>query len=645
MVTVTRVGVGDIGTAATDGAGQWSFNYTGTVLPPGDHNFTATAADAAGNVSLASAAFLVTIDQTAPLAPSITAITEDTGSSNSDGITSDAGLILSGLAEANSQVTLTRVGTGVIGTTTANSTGVWQFDYTGITLPPGPHTFTATAMDAAGNTSAVSANFQVVVDQTAPQAPVIARITDDTGLSTTDGITSDPSLIFSGLAEANSVVELTRIGAGTIGTAVADAAGSWSFDYTGVTLADGSHSFTATARDAAGNTSDVSLTFNVLVDTIAPLGPVITAITNDTGASTSDEITNDNTLILSGTAEANSEVTLMRAGTGVIGTATANGSGVWSFDYTGITLADGSHSFTATAADAAGNVSAASLGFSVTVDTSAPLAPLFGSITDDTGASTSDEITNDPTLILSGTSEANSVVELTRVGVGVIGTATANAAGSWSFDYTGIPLPAGTHNFTAKAMDAAGNISAVSATFPVVVDVTAPQAPVMTGIADDTGSSNSDGITSDNTLMLSGAAEANSVVKITRVGTGLIGTITADGTGAWSFDYTGTMLEEGPHSFTATATDAAGNTSGTSAIFSVIVDQTAPAAPAITAIMDDTGASGNDRITNDPNLVLSGTAEANSIVELTHVGIGVIGTATTNGSGVWSFNYAGTTLV
>ncbi len=272
------------------------------------------------------------------------------------------------------------------------------------------------------------------------------------------------------------------------------------------------------------------------------------------------------------------------------------------------------------------------------------MAPLFGSITDDTGASTSDEITNDPTLILSGTSEANSVVELTRVNVGVIGTATANAAGSWSFDYTGIPLPAGTHNFTAKAMDAAGNVSAVSATFPVVVDVTAPQAPVMTGIADDTGSSNSDGITSDNTLMLSGTAEANSVVKITRVGTGLIGTITADGTGAWSFDYTGTMLEEGPHSFTATATDAAGNTSGTSAIFSVIVDRTAPAAPAITAIMDDTGASGSDRVTNDPNLVLSGTAEANSIVELIHVGIGVIGTATTNGSGVWSFNYTGTTL-
>ena len=72
-------------------------------------------------------------------------------------------------------------------------------------------------------------------------------------------------------------------------------------------------------------------------------------------------------------------------------------------------------------------------------------------VTEDTGESNSDRITNDPTLFLSGTAEANSVVELTRLGVGVIGTTTANAAGSWSFDYTGTTLPEGMHNFTARA--------------------------------------------------------------------------------------------------------------------------------------------------------------------------------------------------
>ena len=43
----------------------------------------------------------------------------------------------------------------------------------------------------------------------------------------------------------------------------------------------------------------------------------------------------------------------------------------------------------------------------------------------------------------------------------------------------------------------------------------------------------------------------------TRVGTGVIGTTTADGNGNWSFDYTGTPLTAGSYSFTATAKDAA----------------------------------------------------------------------------------------
>ena len=70
---------------------------------------------------------------------------------------------------------------------------------------------------------------------------------------------------------------------------------------------------------------------------------MITAVTNDTGVSSTDRITNDNTLILSGTAEANSLVTLTRIGMGAIGTATADATGIWSFDYTGTMLANGSH--------------------------------------------------------------------------------------------------------------------------------------------------------------------------------------------------------------------------------------------------------------------------------------------------------------
>src|SRR5204862_519040 len=97
-----------------------------------------------------------------------------------------------------------------------------------------------------------------------------------------------------------------------------------------------------------------------------------------------------------------------------------------------------------------------------------------------------------------------------------------------------------------------------------------------TGVTTDSGSSSTDNNTSDQTLILNGTAEANSLVTITRTGTGVIGSATTNGAGAWSFDYTGTTLAEGNYTFTATATDQAGNVSPASAVFSVTVDLTAP---------------------------------------------------------------------
>ena len=64
-------------------------------------------------------------------------------------------------------------------------------------------------------------------------------------------------------------------------------------------------------------------------------------------------------------------------------------------------LANGAHSLTATATDAAGNTSAASSALSVTIDTSAPVAPAIASFSTDSGT-VGDGITNDNTLTLTG---------------------------------------------------------------------------------------------------------------------------------------------------------------------------------------------------------------------------------------------------
>ena len=93
--------------------------------------------------------------------------------------------------------------------------------------------------------------------------------------------------------------------------------------------------------------------------------PSIAAYSTDSGTA-GDGVTNDNTLTLTGNAEANATVKVYDGAT-LLGSATADGSGNWS--YTTAALANGAHSLTATATDVAGNTSAASSALSVTIDT------------------------------------------------------------------------------------------------------------------------------------------------------------------------------------------------------------------------------------------------------------------------------------
>jgi autotransporter-associated beta strand protein len=290
----------------------------------------------------------------------VTGITPDTGLSVSDGITNAATLILTGhaadttgAAGAGSTISVVRAGFGVIGTTTADAGGVWSFDYTGTSLTEGAHAFSAIASNN-GHAGVESAPFNVVVDTTPPAAPVVAAA-------------SGAPLVFVGTAEAGSIVTLDRAGVGVAGSTTADDSGHWTL-VSDITLETGSALFTATAADPAGNTSPVS----------EPLGldtgiavPAITAVAPDNGISDSDALTNSPTLTLSGVSAPGATVVVARADLGLIGSTAADGSGQWSLDYTGTTLAAGSYIFRA-AAHENGNFSPFSADFPVTIDTVAP---------------------------------------------------------------------------------------------------------------------------------------------------------------------------------------------------------------------------------------------------------------------------------
>src|SRR6185503_6988436 len=258
----------------------------------------------------------------------------------------------------------------------------------------------------------------------------------------------------------------------------------------------------------------------------------------------------------------------------------------------------GAHSLTATATDVAGNTSAASAALNVTIDTSAPATPAIASYSTDSGTA-GDGITNDNTLTLTGSAEANATVKVYD-GVTLLGSATANGAGAWSFT-TGA-LANGGHSLTATATDVAGNTSAASSALSVTIDASAPVTPVIASYSTDSGTVG-DAITNDNTLTLTGSAEANATVKVYD-GATLLGSATADGSGNWTF--TTGALANGGHSLTATATDVAGNTSAASSALSVTIDASAPVTPVIASFSTDSGVAG-DHITNDNTLTLVGS--------------------------------------
>ena len=604
-------GATSLGTTTADGSGNWSF--TAGTLTDGAHSITATVTDGTGT-SPASTALDLTIDTTAPGAPTIASFSNDSGTVG-DGLTNDNTPTLSGTAEANSTVTVYD-GATALGTTTADGSGNWS--YTTGTLSDGSHSLTAKATDAAGNQGAASASLSLTVDTTAPGAPVISGYGIDSG-TVGDGLTNDNTPTLSGTAEANSTVTVYD-GSTALGTTSADGSGNWS--YTTGTLSDGSHSLTAKATDAAGNQGVASSALSLTIDTVAPGAPVISGFTTDSGT-VGDGLTNDNTPTLSGTAAAASTVTVYDGST-ALGTTTADGSGAWSYT-TGI-LSDGAHSLTAKATDAAGNQGVASSALSLTIDTTAPVTPVIGGFTPDSGT-VGDGLTNDNTPTLSGTAEASSTITVYD-GSTALGTTTADGSGAWS--YTTGTLSDGAHSLTVKSTDAAGNASTSSA-FSLTIDTVAPGAPVISGFTNDSGTVG-DGITNDNTPTLSGTAAAGSTITVYDGSTAL-GTTTADGSGAWS--YTTGTLSDGAHSLTAKATDAAGNQGAASSALSLTIDTVAPTAPVIGGFATDSGTVG-DGLTNDNTPTLSGTATAGSTVTV-YDGSTALGTATADGSGAWSY--------
>jgi Ca2+-binding RTX toxin-like protein/membrane-associated phospholipid phosphatase len=391
-------------------------------------------------------------------------------------------------------------------------------------------------------------------DTTPPPPPTLALASaSDTGISG-DLLTADATPTITGTAEAGALVRL-RLNGSEIATTTASAAGQWSITLASP-LADGVQGFTATATDAAGNTSAVSAPLTLTLDTQAPGAPVLVLRTADDTGVAGDGTTNLASVRVDVAAEAGATVSLG-------GQSAVAAGGVASFT---VTLGEGANSLVATATDAAGNISAAGT-LSLVRDSDADAG-------DDLAVTLADALVNEAErnavgYVVSGLdADATATLIFTSSGGGSASVAvSANGAGS--VDLSG--LGDGLVSVSIAAGDAAAN-AATGAGASLTLDTQAPGTPVLVlAAASDTGAAG-DNRTADTTPTLAGTAEAGASVVMSRGGS-IVGTTTAAADGSWSF--TSTALAEGSYTFSVTATDAAGNTGAAGALSLVIAPESA----------------------------------------------------------------------
>ena len=572
----TDLNAGDtVSISVTDNAGNTQ-TFTATVLNDGTYRADVPA-------DLAEGSFSATVTATDDAGNSATAIDNNgvidtaapTLSLDAQGLTNDATPTISGTTDlaAGSNVSISVTdsqGNTQTFTATVQANGSFSADVP-VDLAEGDYTVEVTATDDAGNQNTAVDNNGTI--DTIP--PVINLDPVANG--------NDATPILSGTTDLPEGATITLVVADAGGnvqnlTATVDADGAFSVEVPSV-LVDGNYDVSASASDAAGNSTTVTDSGNI--DASAP------DITLDALGQT-----NDATPLISGTTNASVGATVTLTVTDSAGavqtfTAAVQGDGTFSASVPA-DLAEGSYTIVAEVTDGAGNTGSDSETGGV-VDTTSPAVDV-----------TEPGVGNDATPTINGTTDqpVGSTVSITVTdNAGNIQTlsATVQSDGSFSVD---VPATMAEGNYTVQAtvVDEAGNTASDAETG--VIDTISP---VIT--LDEPGT------VSDSTPTISGTVDLpqGSTVQITVVdsagNTQVFSALVAAG-GAFSADVPAAMAE-GNFTVSATATDAANNstTDNEAGLVDTLV-------PALTMDVADT--------TNDVTPLITGTTDepAGSVVTI-----------------------------
>jgi hypothetical protein len=390
----------------------------------------------------------------------------DSGPSNVDNVTNDSTPTFTGSATAGATVQIFD-GTTQIGSVTAAANGTYSITIA-TALAQGSHSITARAG------SAQSQPLTLTIDTAAPSAASItAPLNGNTvsGTTTTVSASTDATGVFGVQFKLDNVPLMTE-----------DTTSPYSITWDTTTATNGSHTLTAVARDAAGNSIESPAVTVTVSNGPAPLAAPSTpdlAAASDTGTSNTDNLTNASTPTFTGTATAGTAVNIFSDGAQV-GSGPIT-SGTYSVTLT-TALADGTHSITAKATDGT-NMSGASGALSVVEDRTPPATSVSAP---PNGATVSGTV-----AVTASAADSNGVVGV-QFQLDGAALQAEDTASPYSISWDTTTAANGSHTLTAVGRDVAGNALTSAPVSVTVNNGTSPELNVS--------------ITPQNTSVLSNAA-------------------------------------------------------------------------------------------------------------------------------------------
>jgi hypothetical protein len=447
-----------------DTTSPYSVSWNTATATNGSHTLTAVARDAAGNTT-PSAAVVVTVtnDTTAP-AVSISAPAGGATVSGTLNVTASAS---DNVGVVGVQFKLDGVNLG-----TEDTTSPYSRSWNSTTATNGSHTLTAVARDAAGNTT-TSAVVTVAVsnDTTDPTVSISAPA---------GGATVSGTLNVSATASDNVGVVGVQFKLDGVNLGAEDTTSPYSTSWNTTTASNGSHTLTAVARDAAGNTTTSAVvTVAVSNDTTDPT----VAISAPAGGATVS-----GTLNVTATASDNIGVVGVQFKLDGVNLGAEDTTSPYSVSWNTTTAVNGSHSLTAVARDAAGNTTT-STAVTVTVSNDSTLPAV--SISAPAGGATVSG-----TITVSATASDNVGVGGVQFKLDGVNLGAEDTTSPYSVSWNTATATNGAHTLTAVARDAAGNTRTSTA-----VGVTVANAAVLLLSPQDTSINlNTTNYSADTTL-------------------------------------------------------------------------------------------------------------------------------------------------